>query len=75
MPAEDDAERMADGIGEDPEASLALTSDPGGTRGEQFLFCLVGIAHANVEVRLLGMRRVGPAWGKPFGRPLGSHLP
>jgi hypothetical protein len=32
--AEDDAERVADGIGEDPEARLAFTRDAGGAQGE-----------------------------------------
>jgi hypothetical protein len=45
---------MTGGIGKDPEARLTLTSDTGGAQGEQFLFCPVGIAYANVEMELLG---------------------
>jgi hypothetical protein len=58
---EDDAERVTDGVGEDPEACLAFTRDTGGTQAEQFLLGLVGITHANIEVQLLGIRRVRPA--------------
>jgi hypothetical protein len=73
--AEDDAERVTDGIGEDPEARLTLTWDTGGAQGEQFLHCLVGVAHANVEMQPLGIRRVRPARGNPFGHPLKGQLP
>jgi hypothetical protein len=56
--AEDDAERVTDGVGEDPEAGLALTGDAGGAQREQLLLGLVGIAHSNVQVQLLRVRRV-----------------
>jgi hypothetical protein len=83
--AEDDAERMTDGIGEDPAARLVLTSDPGGTQGEQFLLCVAGIAHANIEMRLLGIRLVRPvrgthsvtrwkaSWRRPGPEPMTTH--
>jgi hypothetical protein len=72
---EDDAERMTDGISEDPETRLTLTWDTSGTQGEQFLLCLVGIAHTNVEMQLLRIRRVRPARRNPFGHPLKGQLP
>jgi hypothetical protein len=37
--------------------------DTGGSQGEQFLLCLVGVAHADVEMQLLRIRRVRPARG------------
>jgi hypothetical protein len=52
---------MTDGIGEDPEARLTLASDASGAQGEQFLLCLVGITHTNVQMQLLRIRRVRPA--------------
>ena len=66
---------MTDGVSEDPEARLTFTWDTSGTQGEQFLLGLVGIAHANVEVQLLGVRRVRPARRDPFGDPLEGQLP
>jgi len=72
--AEDDAEGVADGVGEDPETRFAFTWDTGGTPCEQFPLGLVGIAHANVQVHLLGMRRVRPAWWNPVSNALESQL-
>jgi hypothetical protein len=69
---EDGAERVADGISEDPEARLAITSDTSGTQGDQFPLGLVGIADANVEMQLLRIYRVRPARRNPFGHPLKS---
>jgi hypothetical protein len=59
--AEDHAEGVPDWVGEDPEACLASAGDADGTQGKQFLLGTVGIAHADVQVHLLGMRRVRPA--------------
>lgn len=73
--AEDDAERMTDRIGENPEARLTLTSDASGAQGQQFLLCLAGIAHANIEMQLLRICGVGPARRNPFGDPLKGQLP
>ena len=75
MAAEDDAERVTDRVGEDPEARLAFPWDAGGAQEEQFLLGLVGITHANVEVQLLGMGGVGPARRNPFGGSLKGQLP
>jgi hypothetical protein len=72
---EDDAERVAGGVSEDPEARLTFTWDTGGTQGEQFLLGLAGITDANVEVQLLGICRVRPARRNPFGSPLKGQLP
>jgi hypothetical protein len=73
--AKDDAERVTDGVGEDPEARLAFPWDTGGTQEEQFLLGLAGITHANVEVHLLGIRGVRPARRNPFGGSLKGQLP
>ena len=54
MLAEDDAEGMADGVGENPEACFAFTWDTSGAQGEQLLFGQVGIAHPGVQMQLLG---------------------
>ena len=70
MVTENDAERVADGIGEDPEAGLPLATDSGRTQGQQFTLGLVGIAHPNVEMQLLGVGRVRPARRNPVRRPL-----
>lgn len=72
--AENDAERMADGIGEDPEACLAFAGDTGGAQSEQVLFGLVGVAHANVQMHLLRVGRVGPARRNPAGGALEGQL-
>lgn len=66
---------MTSRIDEDPEARLTLTSDTGGAQGQQFSLCLVGIAHANVEMQLLWIGRVRPVRGNSFGDPLKSQLP
>lgn len=66
---------MTDRIGEDPEARLTLTSDTSGAQGQQFLLCLLGIAHANVEMQLLRIGGVRPARGNPFGGQLKGQLP
>jgi hypothetical protein len=73
--AEDDAERVTGGVSEDPEARLSLTWNASGAQGEQFLLGLVGVSDADVEVQLLGMRRVRPARRNPFGDPLKGQLP
>ena len=73
--AEDDAERMPGRVGEDPEARFAFTRDASGTQGEQVPLRLAGVAHTDVQVHLLGVRRVGPARRNPVGRALESKLP
>jgi len=73
--AEDDAERMTDRIGKDPEARLTPTSDTSSSQSQQFLLCPVGIAHPNIEMQLLRIGGVRPARGNPFGDPLKSQLP
>jgi len=71
---EDDAEGMAGGVGEDPEARFAFTRDAGGAQGEQVPLRLAGIAHPDVQVHLLGVRRVRPARRNPAGSALESQL-
>ena len=73
--AEDDTERVTDGVREDTEACLTFTGDAGGAEGEQFLLGLVGITHADVEMQLLGIGRVRPARRNPYGGPLKGQLP
>lgn len=51
---ENDAERVADGIDEDPESRFACARDTGSAQSEQFLFGLVGVAHPDVQMHLLG---------------------
>ena len=75
MVAEDDAEGIADGVGEDPESRFVFTQDTGGTQGEQVPLRLVGVADADVQVHLLGVRRVGPARRNPGGSALEGQLP
>ena len=60
---------MTDGVSEDPEARLTFAWDTSGTQGDQFLLGLIGITDADVEVQLLGMRRV-----RPNGLALDDHL-
>lgn len=64
---------MTDGIDEDPDARLTLTLDTDGTQGEQFLLWPVGIAHTNVQMQLLRIRRVRPARGNPIRSPVESQ--
>jgi hypothetical protein len=71
---ENDAERVAHGVGENPETGFAFTRDPSGTQREQFLFGLVGIGYADVQVHLLGVRRIRPSRRIPVGGALESHL-
>src|SRR6266516_5824884 len=52
---EDYAEWVTGGVSENTKAGLTFTSDTSGAQGEQFLLGLVGIAHADVEVQLLGI--------------------
>jgi hypothetical protein len=54
---------MTSRISGDPEARLTLTPDTSGAQGQQFLLCLVCVAHANVEMQLLRIGRV-PSWLK-----------
>jgi hypothetical protein len=63
------------GVGEDPEARFVSTRDTGGTQGEQVPLRLVGITDADVQVHLLRIRRVGPAWRNPAGSALEGQLP
>jgi len=70
--AEDNAKWVAGGVSEDPETHLTFTWDTSGTQGEQLLLGPAGIAHANVEMQLPGIRRVGPARRNPVGDPLES---
>jgi hypothetical protein len=72
---EDDAEGMAGRVGEDPETGFAFTRDAGCAQGEQVPLGLAGIADADVQVHLLGVRRVGPARRNPVGSVLESQLP
>ncbi len=71
---EDDAEGMADRIGEDPEACLVFRRDPRSAEGKHFLLCPVGIGHADVQVHLLGVSRVGPPRCSPYGGALERQL-
>jgi hypothetical protein len=61
---------MAGRIGEDPETRFAFTRDPSGAQGEQVPLRLAGIADTDVQVHLLGVRRVGPARRNPAGGAL-----
>ena len=63
MVAENNAERVASGVGENPEARLAFTGDTGHAQSEQFLFGLAGVAHADVQMHLLRVGRVGQRGG------------
>jgi hypothetical protein len=72
--AENDAEGMAHRIGENPEARFAFTWDAGGTQQEQFLFGLVGVAHADVQVHLLWVGRIRPPRRNPVRSALESQL-
>jgi hypothetical protein len=65
--AKDDAERVTCGVGEDSESCLALARDAGSTQGEQFLLGLADVADADIEVQLLGIGGVRPAWWNPLG--------
>jgi hypothetical protein len=73
--AENDAERVASGVGENPEARLAFTGDTGHAQSEQFLFGLAGVAHADVQMHLLRVGPIGPARGNPVGSALEGQLP
>jgi hypothetical protein len=57
-----------------PEARLAFTWNTGGAQSEQFLFGLVRVAHADVQVHLLRVGRVGPARLNPVGSALKGQL-
>ena len=46
----------------------------GGAKGEEFMIGLIGIIHADVEMQLLGIRRIRPAWRDPVGDLLESQL-
>lgn len=72
--AENDAEWVPGRVSEDPEACLTVTWDPGGAQSEQLLLGPVGIAHANVEMQLLRIRRVRPAGRNPVGDLLECEL-
>jgi hypothetical protein len=58
--AEDEAERVADRVGEDPEALLASGRQAAGAERQDRLFRLVDVVHPDVQVQLLGVPRVGP---------------
>jgi len=73
--AENNAERVAGGVGESPEARLAFTGDTGRAQSEQFLFGLAGVDHADVQMHLLRVGRVGPARRNPVGNALEGQLP
>ncbi len=73
--AENDAEWVPGRVGEDPEAGLAFTVDTSGAQGEQFLLGPVGVAHADVKMHLLRMRRIRPARRNPVGDLLEGELP
>ena len=72
--AENNAEWVTGWVSEDPESCLTFTWDPSGAKSEQLLLGLVGIAHANVEMQLLRIRRVRPAERNPFGDLLECEL-
>jgi hypothetical protein len=72
--AEDDAEGVTHGVGENPETRFTFTRDTSGTQSEQFLFGLVGIAYAEVQVHLLGVSRIRPPRRNPAGSALESQL-
>lgn len=71
---EDDTERVADGIGKNPETRLAFPRDTCGAQSKQFLLCLVGVAHSDVQVHLLRVSRVGPPRRNPISSVLESQL-
>lgn len=73
--AEDDAEGVADRIGEDPEACLAFTRDARGAEGEKFLLRPVSIVHADIQVHLLGIGWIWPAWRSPGDCALEGQFP
>jgi hypothetical protein len=72
---EHDAEWVTDRVGEDSEARLALTPATRGAEREQFLLSLVSVTDADIEVQLLRVCRVWPAWRDPFIDPLERQLP
>ena len=72
--AENDAEGVADGVIENTEARFAFTVDTGGAQSEQFPLGLVGIAHADVQVHLLGVGRVRPPRRNPVDSALESQV-
>jgi hypothetical protein len=67
---------MADGVGENPEAHFAFTRNASGAQAEQFLFGLVGVADADVQMHLLWVSWVRPARRgssrSRAGRPAGA---
>jgi hypothetical protein len=65
-------ERVAGGVGENPEARLAFSGDTGRA---QFLFGLAGVAHSDVQMHLLRVGRVGPARRNPVSSALEGQLP
>ena len=75
--AEDDAEGMADGADEDPQARFAFTRTRVAPKGEQFLAGPVSIADADVQVHLLGWAGSGhrgrtqaaPCWKASWSWP------
>jgi hypothetical protein len=73
--AEHNAERVARGVGENPEARLTFTGETGRAQSEQFLFGLAGVAHADVQMHLLRVGRVGPARRNPVSNALEGQLP
>ena len=61
-------------VDEDPEPCLRLTWRTSGAKRPELLPGLIRVINANVEMQLLGMRRIRPARRDPFGDPLESQL-
>jgi hypothetical protein len=62
---EDEAERVAHRVREDPEAGLPLGRESAGAECQHRLLRRVDVIDADVHMQLLGAFGVGPAWGYP----------
>lgn len=68
--SEDEAERMADRVGEDPEAGLAFAREPACAEREDGAFGGVYVLDPDVQMQLLGVLRVRPSRRDPGRRTL-----
>ena len=68
--AEDEAERVTDGVEEDMEARFAGGGNSLGAEGEHGWFCYVDVVNPDVDVQLLRVVRVRPARRRPLGGAL-----
>lgn len=68
--AEDEAERVTDGVEEDMEACFAGGGNTRGAEGEHGWFCYVDVVNPDVDVYLLRVARVRPARRHPLGGAL-----